>query len=79
MSGMKGPREMIQILDATRMTMPELAKALAVERAAGLVSTDPPSVTAFTAVESLGLELESRRLSVDTVVIDKIERVPRES
>jgi uncharacterized protein (TIGR03435 family) len=109
MSGVKRPGEMIQILDAARMTMAELAtllttttglpvvdrtsltgayqfrielplyaKALAVERAGGLVSTDPPSVTAFSAVQSLGLKLESQRLPVDTVVVDKIERVPKE-
>jgi len=108
-SGVKDRGEMIQILDAARMTMAELAallttttglpvvdrtdltgayqfrvelplyaKALALERGAGLVSTDPPSVTAFKAVESLGLKLESRRLSIDTVVVDKIERAPKE-
>ena len=109
LSGVVRPGEMIQILDATRMTMAELAallttntglpvvdrtglagvyqfrieiplnaRALALERRAGFLSSDPPSVSAFKAIESLGLKLESRSLSIDTVVVDKIERVPKE-
>lgn len=37
---------------------------------------DPSGVSVFSAVESLGLKLESRRSPLDVVVVDKIARNP---
>ena len=38
--------------------------------------TDPLAVSMFDCVEKLGLKLESRKHSLDTIVIDSVERVP---
>lgn len=98
-----------QILEATRMTMAELAavlttnvgqpvidrtglagvyqfrvelpldaKFLNFERSMGVPRSDPPGVSASRAAEALGLKLESRRLPFEVVVVDQIQRVPRE-
>ena len=40
---------------------------------------EPPRLTAAQAVESLGLKLERRRAPVDVIVVDAIERTPREN
>jgi uncharacterized protein (TIGR03435 family) len=39
----------------------------------------PTGVSAFKAVEKLGLKLESRRSPIDTIVVDNIDRVPTEN
>jgi uncharacterized protein (TIGR03435 family) len=39
-------------------------------------STDVPGGTVFDAVEKLGLKLESRKLTVETVVVDQVSKVP---
>jgi uncharacterized protein (TIGR03435 family) len=40
---------------------------------------DPSGVSAFKAVEKLGLKLEPRRILLDTIVVDTIERAPTEN
>ena len=40
---------------------------------------EPPRLTAAQAVESLGLKLERRRAPVDVIIVDAIERTPREN
>jgi uncharacterized protein (TIGR03435 family) len=40
---------------------------------------EPSSLSAAKAVETLGLRLERRRTPVDVIVVDKIERTPREN
>jgi uncharacterized protein (TIGR03435 family) len=40
---------------------------------------EPSSISAAKAVESLGLRLERRRAPVDVVVVDRIERTPKEN
>jgi len=48
----------------------------AMAKGANGVDTDPFAVSMFDCVEKLGLKLESRKQSVDTIVIDSVERVP---
>jgi uncharacterized protein (TIGR03435 family) len=36
-------------------------------------------VSAVKAVEQLGLKMEPRRIPVDTIVVDQIERVPSDN
>jgi uncharacterized protein (TIGR03435 family) len=45
----------------------------------GTPLNDPTGVSAPRAVEPLGLRLQPRRIPVDTIVIDRIERVPTEN
>ena len=45
----------------------------------GTPLNQPSGVSAVKAVEPLGLRLESRRLAIDTIVVDKIERVPSDN
>jgi uncharacterized protein (TIGR03435 family) len=45
----------------------------------GTPINDPSGVSAFKAVEQLGLKLEPRRILLDTIVVDKIEKVPTEN
>ena len=42
-------------------------------------TNEPNVVSPFNAVEKLGLKLERRRLPVDTIVVDHIERTPTEN
>ena len=42
----------------------------------GTPLTDPTGVSAFAAVEGLGLKLEKRLTALDIVVVEKLERVP---
>jgi uncharacterized protein (TIGR03435 family) len=37
---------------------------------------DEPGVTIFDAIEKLGLKLESRKVTIDTLVIDQIAKTP---
>ena len=48
---------------------------------AGVVppTNEPTGISAPSAVEHLGLRLQPRRMSLDTIVIDRIERVPSEN
>ena len=47
---------------------------------AGLGMTlDPTGVSIFRAVEQLGLKLEPRRIPMDSIMVDRIERVPTEN
>jgi uncharacterized protein (TIGR03435 family) len=45
----------------------------------GTPINDPSGISAFKAVEELGLKLEPRRIPLDTIVVDKIERAPTEN
>ena len=45
----------------------------------GTPLNQPSGVSAVKEVEQLGLKLESRRLPVDMIVVDKIERVPSDN
>ncbi len=45
----------------------------------GTPITDPGGVSVFKAVEQLGLQLEQRRIPLNTIVVDKIERIPIEN
>jgi len=105
------------VIEAIRMTMPELAGVLAgsldepvldrtgltgiyrftielppdasairallnagiTKTVQGTPITDPTGVSVFKAVEGLGLRLEKRRSPFDVVVVDRIERKPREN
>ena len=42
-------------------------------------TVDPSGASAPKAVEQLGLKLEPRRIPMDTIVVDKIERVPSDN
>jgi uncharacterized protein (TIGR03435 family) len=56
------------------------AMSLGVTRSAdGTPITDPGGVSVFKAVEQLGLKLEPRRVPLNTIVVDKIERFPTEN
>ena len=48
---------------------------------AGVVppTNEPTGVSVQSAVERLGLRLQTRRMPVDTIVIDRIERVPSDN
>jgi uncharacterized protein (TIGR03435 family) len=46
--------------------------------AGGLAASDPSGNSIFQAVQKLGLKLDSRKLPVDTLVIDQIEKTPTE-
>ena len=45
----------------------------------GEAAPDPPGITPSKAVESLGLKLEKKRIPLDALVVDKIERTPKEN
>ncbi len=45
----------------------------------GTPRIDPSGVSAFTVAEDLGLRLEPRRIPLDTIVIDQIDRAPTEN
>lgn len=47
--------------------------------AVGTLPDDPTGVSTFKAVEQLGLKLEARRIPMDTIVVEHVERVPREN
>jgi uncharacterized protein (TIGR03435 family) len=53
--------------------------ALTQSRSGSTTNVDPTGVSALKAVEQLGLKLEARRISMETTVIDHIERVPLEN
>ena len=40
---------------------------------------EPTGVSTFKAIESLGLKLEERRVPLDFVVVESIERTPTEN
>lgn len=70
-----------QTLDATRITMAELASLLTTNMgqtsaAARGVTFEAPYVSVEKAVEGLGLRLERRRAPIDVIVVDRIDRVP---
>lgn len=43
------------------------------------LANEPSAASAFKAVEGLGLKLEPRRVPLDVLVVDAIERVPTEN
>ncbi len=45
----------------------------------GLDAAAPEGITVFDAVRRLGLRLEGRKLPVDVLLIDKVERIPTEN
>jgi uncharacterized protein (TIGR03435 family) len=45
----------------------------------GIPLTEPTGVSTVKAVEELGLKLEPRRMMVDTIVVDRIERTPTDN
>ena len=45
----------------------------------GTPINQPSGASAVKAAEQLGLKLEPRRLPIDTIIIDKIERVPSDN
>jgi uncharacterized protein (TIGR03435 family) len=51
----------------------------AVPGAGGLTASDPSGNAIFRAVQQLGLKLDSRKASVETLVIDYIEKEPTEN
>jgi uncharacterized protein (TIGR03435 family) len=63
---------------------PSVAPALAAGRGGSTTTNGAPiqapiGISAFQAVEKLGLKLEPRRILLDTIVVDEIERVPTEN
>jgi uncharacterized protein (TIGR03435 family) len=42
-------------------------------------NADVPGGTIFDAVERLGLKLEPRKLTVETVMVDKVSKTPTEN
>lgn len=38
-----------------------------------------PSSSSFTAVQQLGLELEARKVPVETIVVDHVEKTPKDN
>jgi len=59
---------------------PAFQAALGVSRTPeGTPSTDPSGVSAFKVAEDLGLKLEPRRIPLDTIVVDEINRTPTEN
>jgi len=42
-------------------------------------ASDPGSGSAFKNVQQLGLELKSRKMPVDLIVVDKVEKGPTEN
>jgi uncharacterized protein (TIGR03435 family) len=75
------------VLDRTNLTgvytfsieLPPDAWLERVSASAGTPSNEPTGLSAIKAVEQLGLKLESRRMPVDTIVVDKIERIPTDN
>lgn len=47
--------------------------------AAGAPLNEPTGLSAVKAVEQLGLKLESRRMPVDTIIVDQIQRTPTDN
>jgi uncharacterized protein (TIGR03435 family) len=52
---------------------------IAKRRSDGAQTDDPTGVSAFQAVERLGLRLEPRRIQLDTIVVDRIEKAPTDN
>ncbi len=77
------------VIDGTKLTgVYKFGIELPVEAFASVSATvaaqtgrtlDPSGVSAVKAVEALGLRLEPRRIPMDTIVIDAIERVPSDN
>ena len=81
---------MQELLNMARTLMPDLALGAhplgapggAASGAAGLggiAASDPTGGAIFQAVQQLGLKLESRKVPVETLVIDHIEKTPTEN
>lgn len=77
MTGLKGPYQMV--LEIARPTN-EAQMAQAQAGGAGVPSASNPTENPFfAAVQKLGLKLESRKLSVEVVVVDHLEKAPTEN
>jgi uncharacterized protein (TIGR03435 family) len=50
----------------------------AAPRASELSALDPSGTSIFQAVQKLGLKLDSRKMPMETLVVDKIEKTPTE-
>jgi uncharacterized protein (TIGR03435 family) len=77
------------VIDRTKLTgvyafrielpPPQQVGILGIPAIDGTATNDPSGASPFAAVEKLGLKLESRRVPMDTVVVDSMERFPREN
>ena len=75
------------VVDGTRLTgpyklrieLPPPTFTIAIALIPITPTNEPNIVTSFKAVEKLGLKLEARRLPVDTIVVDQIERTPTDN
>ena len=75
------------VIDGTKLTglfrlrieLPPATFAIASVLVPITPTNEPNVVSPFSAVEKLGLKLERRRLPVDTIVVDAIERMPRDN
>ena len=65
-------------LDIPREDMQNVARALGMGGAAAAtgVPTDPGGSSMFQAVGKFGLRLESRKEQIETLVVDRIEKLP---
>ncbi len=89
MTGLKGKYHVA--LDMSREDLLNVARQNGVNIPAGAApggggggspaeaASDPGSSTIFTAVKQLGLKLDSRKAPVETIVVDKVEKMPTDN
>jgi uncharacterized protein (TIGR03435 family) len=84
MTGLKGRYQLV--LEMSPNDIANEAQARASQAQAGgrggadaPIASDPTGNPFFNAVQKLGLKLESRKLPIDTIVVDHLEKTPTEN
>jgi uncharacterized protein (TIGR03435 family) len=80
MTGLKGPYQMVLEMPRGDANDARAAQAQAGGAGGAPTASDPAEgIPVFGAVEKLGLKLESRKLPVETIVIDHLEKAPTDN
>jgi len=94
MTELKGPYQVMldlpmqEVMNMAKKVMPEYAGVLGgaapgsaapSSGIAGVGASDPSGGSIFQAVQQLGLKLDARKVSIETIVVDKVEKEPTEN
>jgi uncharacterized protein (TIGR03435 family) len=79
-TGLDGVYQFTLSLPRSAMTARLMLQSTSLRRGTNLTGNkSAPEAAAFKAIEGLGLRLERRRVPVDMIVVDKLERTPTEN